>query len=80
MMIPLVVSTVLFNAYIRQQHFRVAEYLPLRECVKMDMENGHDFDLSFIKDAYLQDELSEKIKVPDNLPDEGAEEVGLLDS
>lgn len=79
MMIPLIVVTILFNAYLRQQHFRVAEYLPSRECLKADISNGPDFDLSFTKDAYLQEELKEKRVYPVNVSDERARELGLID-
>jgi len=80
LMIPLIVITVLFNAYIRQQHFRVAEFLPSRECLKEDLRKGRDFDLSFTKGAYLQDEMQDKKKFPENLSDERAEMLGLIDA
>ena len=70
MMVPLIVVTILFNAYVRQQHFRVAAYLPSRECMKADVLNGPEFDLSFTKDAYLQEELREKMKRPTNWTDD----------
>jgi hypothetical protein len=78
MMIPLIVVTILFNAYLRQQHFRVAEYLPSRECLKADLANGPDFDLSFTKNAYLQEELKERWVYPENLSEERALELGVL--
>jgi hypothetical protein len=80
MLIPLIVVTVLFNAYIRQQHFRVAEHLPSRECLQKDVQNGQDFDLSFTTNAYLQPELREKIKHPEDLTDARAQEIGLINS
>jgi hypothetical protein len=79
MMIPLIVITILFNTYLRQQHFRVAEYLPSRECLKADLAYGLDLDLSFTKDAYLQEELKEKRVYPENLPEERARALGLID-
>ena len=61
MMIPLLIITVLFNAYIQQQHFRVAEYLPARACTKTDVNNyAISFNFSFLEDAYLQPELRVK--------------------
>jgi hypothetical protein len=70
LMFPLIIITVLFNAYIRQQHFRVTENLTSRECLKTDLQNsGHDFDLSFVKDAYVQPELH---VFPENLSDSRA--------
>lgn len=65
LMFPLIAITVLFNAYVRQQHFRVTEFLPSRACLKTDLQNGPEFDLRFLKDAYLQEELRTKVKTPD---------------
>jgi hypothetical protein len=79
LLVPLIVITIIFNAYVRQQHFRVADNLPSRECVKADLRNGPDFDLSFTKEAYLQVELQEKLKYPENLTIERAIEFGILD-
>lgn len=80
LMVPLIAITVLFNSYIRKQHIRVAQYLPSRECMKVDVvHNGQGFDLSFTKDAYLQKELSVKAKYPENLSDERARELGLIE-
>jgi hypothetical protein len=79
LMLPLVVITVLFNGYIRQQHFRVAEFLPSRDCLKADERNGATFDLSFLDDAYLQDELREKSALPENLPLQRAFDLELVD-
>ena len=69
-MAPLIAITILFNAYIRQQHFRVAEHLPSRECMKADLQCGPDFDLSFTTKAYLQEELRDKKLYPENLSTE----------
>ena len=67
-MAPLIAITILFNAYIRQQHFRVAHHLPSRECMKSDLHRGQDFDFSFASRAYLQEELRDKELYPENLP------------
>ena len=77
MMVPLIIITILFNAYIHQQHFRVAEYLPSCECMKVDRRNGLDFDTSFAERAYLQEEMRDKEKYPDNLTAERAAQLGL---
>ncbi|KAL7556780.1 hypothetical protein ACA910_005222 [Epithemia clementina (nom. ined.)] len=61
--IPLLVITVLFNFYIRQQHFRVASYLPTRECLKEDLQRDQNFDFSFVQGAYLQPALAAKTDV-----------------
>jgi len=55
--VPLLIITGLFNVYIRQQHFRTAEFLPTRNCLREDMRRS-DHDLGFLKRAYLQPELS----------------------
>ena len=80
LMIPLIVITLLFNAYVHQQHFRAAEFLPSRECLKEDLRNGTDFDLSFTKGVYLQDEMRDKTKFPDNVSVQRAEALGLIDA
>jgi hypothetical protein len=75
-MFPLIIITVLFNAYIRQQHFRVTENLTSRECLKIDLQNSSlDFDLSFVKGAYVQPELQDVF--PENLSDYGATALGF---
>ncbi|CAB9518635.1 CSC1-like protein [Seminavis robusta] len=64
--IPLIVCTVLFNYYIRQQHFTVAQHLPSRLCRKQDQKNnssGMCYD--FVQDAYLQPELREPRVLPE---------------
>jgi hypothetical protein len=78
-MAPLIAITILFNAYIRQQHFRVAEHLPSRECMKSELQNGPNFDLSFTTGAYLQEELRDKKLYPENLTNENASALGLLE-
>ena len=49
--------TVLFNLYIRKTHFRVAQYLPTRDCLKADLARDPDFDFSFLRGAYVQPAL-----------------------
>ena len=65
----LIFFTILFNAHLRQEHFRVAEYLPTKECLKVDIRNGDDFAVALVKGAYLQKELREKELFPDNVDD-----------
>ena len=80
LMIPLIIVTILFNGYIRQQHFRVTEALPSKECLKMDMENKKQRpnDFEFVKDAYIQEEMRDKEAFPDDLPEGRAEALGLV--
>jgi len=79
LMIPLIIISFLFTAYIRQKHFRTAENLPSRDALKQDLKNGDDFDLSFVHDAYLQPELHDKELFPD-VSDERAQQLGLYDT
>jgi hypothetical protein len=91
LMIPLLITTFLFSAYIRKQHFHVASTckswtfvvlwypiyrrlayhvslscaVPSRNCLRQDLKNGPDYDLSFLKDAYLQPEMRTKEIFPD---------------
>jgi hypothetical protein len=68
----------LFNAYLRQEHFRVAEYLPTKECLKVDLRNGDEnFALSLVQGAYLQPELREKELFPENADDRRLVSLGL---
>ncbi|KAL7556781.1 hypothetical protein ACA910_005223 [Epithemia clementina (nom. ined.)] len=55
--LPLLFITILFNFYIRQIHFRVASYLPTRECLIEDHREGA-FDISTARGAYLQPSLA----------------------
>jgi hypothetical protein len=76
LMIPLIIITVLFNAYIKQQHFRVTESLTSRECLKTDLKNG-GLDFSFVKGAYVQPELQAKDEFPENLSETQAMALGF---
>ena len=80
-MIPLIVIQVLFGAYIRQMHFRVASNLPSYDFVQNDMHNmsAETFrKLDFVKGAYKQPELKamdsneEVVQVPTDRIQEGA--------
>ncbi|CAB9506136.1 CSC1-like protein [Seminavis robusta] len=75
LMIPLLVVTSMFSIYIRNQHFRVAEHLPTRLCLSQDYRN-RDLDMGFVKDCYLQQEMTEKQAIP-NLPPQRLRELHL---
>ncbi|GAX10876.1 hypothetical protein FisN_31Hh085 [Fistulifera solaris] len=77
LMAPLIICTILFNAYLQQQHFRVAEYLPTKECLKVDIQNGDNFADSLVKGAYLQKELSDKEVFPEDVDDTRLAMLGL---
>eukprot|EP00339_Tiarina_fusa_P000668 CAMPEP_0117082154 /NCGR_PEP_ID=MMETSP0472-20121206/57867_1 /TAXON_ID=693140 ORGANISM="Tiarina fusus, Strain LIS" /NCGR_SAMPLE_ID=MMETSP0472 /ASSEMBLY_ACC=CAM_ASM_000603 /LENGTH=929 /DNA_ID=CAMNT_0004810305 /DNA_START=7 /DNA_END=2796 /DNA_ORIENTATION=+ len=76
LMIPLLVVTVLFNIYVKQKHFSVAEHLPSGKCLAADEERNADgFDPSFLQDAYLHPDLkAKKTLLPDNIPGSPAAE------
>ena len=81
LMLPLIFLTGLFSAYIRQEHFRVASFLPLRHCSDVDHERSltEDFDALF-RDAYLQPELQTRVLHPETgtgqpLVEESADEL-----
>ena len=72
LMTPLIVITVLFNSYVRQEHFRCAEVLPLNECLEIDRtRRGQHLG------KYVQEELREKQAFPE-LSEERAQSLGLV--
>lgn len=73
----LLIVTFLFNSYLRQEHFHVASFLPSSEGTEAEKELGDDDDLSFLKDAFLQEELRNEYVYPD-IPEETAAELDLL--
>ena len=75
-MTALIIATVLFNKYVREEHFRVCEVLPSKDCLKADLQYA-ELDLSFLKHAYLQEELRDKEAFPDDIPMELAASLGL---
>jgi hypothetical protein len=67
MMAPLLISTLLFSYYIKQQHFRMTESLPARDAMFSDHKYDHANEgYEFAKDKYLQPELREREKFPEN--------------
>lgn len=62
-LVPLLIITVLFNSYIRQEHFKVAAYLPTGLCVEEDLRRDENFDFSFVHDAYVQPPLAAKADI-----------------
>ena len=75
----LIVITILFSSYVRQQHFRCTEVLPLNKCVEVDrkrQDERRNFD--FVRGEYIQEELREKQAFPDDLSQERAESLGLV--
>eukprot|EP00980_Cylindrotheca_fusiformis_P002691 scaffold627_cov125-Cylindrotheca_fusiformis.AAC.8 len=67
MMIPLLVITGLFTIYIRKQHFRMTESLPARDAMFCDSKYEYaNEDFDFVMDKYIQPELREREKFPEN--------------
>lgn len=60
-MFPLIIVTILFNFYIRQQHFFVTGRLPSRNCLKQDIRNqSEEMNFDFVRGKYLQPALQSK--------------------
>ena len=66
-LIPLIISSFLFLSYIKQQHFRVTEFVPSTLCSKTDKDNRELLDVSFLKDQYLQPAMKNKVEYPENM-------------
>jgi hypothetical protein len=66
-LVPLMIITVLFNFYIRQEHFYVTNHLPTRECLLLDKKyhKEGDKDHSFSQGKYLQPALHSKDIYPE---------------
>ena len=63
LMIPLIIVQILFGAYIRQMHFRVASNLPSCDSLRYDLQNTSTEEfrkLDFVRGAYKQPELKAK--------------------
>ena len=79
MMFPLLVITILFYVYISQQHFRVAEFLPVRDCRAIDRRNtietmSHDS----LRCKYVQPELGEREAFPENMSPDREVRLGVF--
>lgn len=69
MMVPLIITTILFAVYIHQRHFRVARSLSMEDCLHYDQintEEGMNFD--FVEGKYRNPALAHRTILPDNLP------------
>jgi hypothetical protein len=66
-LVPLMIITVLFNFYIRQDHFYVTNHLPTRECLLSDRQYHKEGnrDYSFSRGKYLQPALHSKHVYPE---------------
>jgi len=66
LLVPLLACTVLFLFYIKQEHFRITEFVPSTICNEQDIRNHDTLDLSFLRDKYLQPPMKVKISYPEN--------------
>ena len=68
-MLPLLIGTILFAAYLNQKHYMIAKYLPSTMCKEADIENRTKLmDCSWMKNEYLQPVLKKKLDFPENFP------------
>lgn len=65
LLIPLLIVTILFVFYIKQEHFRVTEFVPSTICKEEDIKNHGTLDISFLQNAYLQPSLQLKYEYPE---------------
>jgi len=66
LIVPLIVITSLFKAYIDQQHYFVTKHLPGRRCIEVDRLAHGDpsFDFSFVEGTYIQNALRADKNIP----------------
>jgi hypothetical protein len=66
LIVPLIVITSLFKAYIDQQHYFVTKHLPGRRCIEVDRLAHGDpsFDFSFVEGMYIQNALRADKNIP----------------
>lgn len=69
-MLPLIGGTLLFNLYLRQEHYKVARFLTSDDCLSQDIEDEElESDIGEEADfhrQYVQPELRDKTLLPDN--------------
>jgi hypothetical protein len=64
------ICTILFSYYIRQEHFRVAEFLPARNCLQEDLKRSED-DFDFLRRSYLQPDMAvDRTIYPESMEEE----------
>jgi hypothetical protein len=70
-MIFLLIATMLFAYFIKQEHFKLAMILSAKECATADIANAEEHvDWSFLRAKYVQPELRERRVTPENdIPD-----------
>ncbi len=78
LLLPLIASTMMFDAYVKKRHYIVTKYLPVSECALVDNMNEGDESLKeFLKGSYLQPALKERVK--EVCTDESATNSGKIE-
>mmetsp|Transcript_22933 Transcript_22933/g.48365 ORF Transcript_22933/g.48365 Transcript_22933/m.48365 type:complete len:993 (-) Transcript_22933:374-3352(-) len=73
MMVPLIVTNIIFDLYFKRRHYSITGYLPLGDCAAIDGENERrGMTHEWLKDAYLQPALKQNF--PDSASTEGQSE------
>lgn len=69
LMVPLIVITVLFNLYVRQEHFRVATFMPSNKAHRVDRVRNKEgvVDLELFRGAYVQPALKDRELFPESM-------------
>jgi calcium permeable stress-gated cation channel len=64
---PLLAMTLLFILFLTDQHAKVSEFLPTRECILRDSENAFNgaSDMDFVRNSYLQPSLRNEPMEPE---------------
>ena len=66
LMLPLTIGTIVFQFYVKQQHFRMTQFLPTMQAIKTDHRYARDTDYSFVEGKFVQPELRVREKFPEN--------------
>ena len=78
LIIPLLILTILFKAYIGQRHFQAFECLPSHECFLRDASSDFYITESF-EDLYVQPELLIKEVLPENIGSKLRKRISLVE-
>lgn len=69
LLVPLLLGTIWFLSYLKQEHFKVTVYAPSTLCMEVDEERrNQNVDMNVLfKGQYIQSALWDKVKYVDNL-------------
>lgn len=63
LLLPLIASSMMFDAYFKKRHYNITKFLPVGECALVDSLNEGDESLKeFLKGSYVQPALKERVK------------------